>query len=1201
MCRIPSWMQDAIPLALVAAALGLVASGCFNEQDRAGAPALLVSPSEAKQGDWLAITLSAEGVEFSQCADLTVESLEFVFKTGENLTGENLIKVHSVDMLSSTQIRAYVDIDQDAAAGAYIVRLYCDLLTTFEGDFNVKQSSEDLPLTLLPPSLAAGSQEQTLSLIGTKKFFDEETSYVIFGDGTQVVVLEQAEGDESTDGSYVLEVTVNVSPSAPEKEIDVVVVMGTSVARGKLLITGYVEPSISLEDPKEVERPAADEGQPRQYTLKIKGEGVNFVPAENDAGAEDPLATQVSFPYGENNLDSPGIVVTRVNVLNQKELETNISVYDFAYIGVTRLRVTTGDHNPETTLTVTAAEDDPTLDLFPRTVTRGSKNRGVLAKAHNFEFASSTTIKCLDAGCMVKSYPPDVPSKQMVLSVSIDAGFSANSATVEVVSGAITVRESLIIVDPEGLVLEPIDGVALVQGSTGNEMALELRLGEFDAQATASVLTRSGLKIVSQSMNEARTIISLVIDVDEDAPTGPALIRIVSGADVLEALTNISPSENVPWFSVQPDWIAQGRRTVMMDLEAAGFKFSKSDTIFNYDDPAIQTHNLAVDDVDAGLARLEIDVSPLARSDIITIYVRTAENQAAATFHVLKIETPIITSISPTEVARGNTEMISVRVEGMEFGATVAEVMDNIGVEVHDVRVDPLDNHNAEFEMVVDDQGPGGWIGVLLMSDWQNVVVPIFIDAGDSEPLTMQISPDSISVGSRPAEMSITLPTQALLTGSSEIHTGILGAYPTLPDIENPSNATFSLDVRFDVEADGSGVPLFATTSKGAAVGFAALDALEFHDLKENAPWQEVMTDGSEVLVDVAPGQTPSVLFSSEGREGFAEMAFELLSSNALDTAAASAGNFIWITDESEARLLVSTPSDPAGAPYEIRVKSIGAGADLLVEEGGKSPDDDAEWEIEDDPCEQPILLAGAIDGALDADTVWVQETSCKLEIAVLARALADRPWSTPDLKLRLEASDGSTLAESTGWPAPDNADPLIVTDSNLADATLIIDSENASAGSYLVNIRRPFLISEIGRSPFLEYIEINVEEGVSLSQLTMELVDSETGLVLDSFSFLNQTVENDGTVVIGATESPEFDIMDPIAVMPDEGAFAVRLLWNGQLVDAVQVGDGQYDFGEGEPIPDKDGVSVFTRILGLDTNNNKGDFIGRWVGDPGR
>jgi hypothetical protein len=134
-----------------------------------------------------------------------------------------------------------------------------------------------------------------------------------------------------------------------------------------------------------------------------------------------------------------------------------------------------------------------------------------------------------------------------------------------------------------------------------------------------------------------------------------------------------------------------------------------------------------------------------------------------------------------------------------------------------------------------------------------------------------------------------------------------------------------------------------------------------------------------------------------------------------------------------------------------------------------------------------------------------------------------------------------------------------------------------------------------------MEYIELEVEEGTNLDHLTMELVDAETGLVIDSFSFLGQIIVNDGVVVIGAASAPEVDVVHQIAVLPDQGAFALRLFSNGQLIDAIQVGDGQYDFGEGEPIPHKDDVSVFMRVLGIDTNDNKADFVGRWTGVPGQ
>ena len=203
------------------------------------------------------------------------------------------------------------------------------------------------------------------------------------------------------------------------------------------------------------------------------------------------------------------------------------------------------------------------------------------------------------------------------------------------------------------------------------------------------------------------------MDVAEDAPIGPALVQIENDGTSLETLLSIEASGNVPWISVSPNWTAQGRRRASLELTANGFDFSKGIAAISFDDPAIRLISFEVDKDDPQKGIVTAELSPVAGSDMTVIYARVGEIQAAATFRVLDIEKPRVVTVDPPEITRGSTaETITIEVEGIDLGATLAEVMNGIGVNV--TKTDVLPGNMVEVELVTEVTGPVGWIGILL-------------------------------------------------------------------------------------------------------------------------------------------------------------------------------------------------------------------------------------------------------------------------------------------------------------------------------------------------------------------------------------------------------------------------------------------------------------------------------------------------------
>ena len=216
-----------------------------------------------------------------------------------------------------------------------------------------------------------------------------------------------------------------------------------------------------------------------------------------------------------------------------------------------------------------------------------------------------------------------------------------------------------------------------------------------------------------------------------------------------------------------------------------------------------------------------------------------------------------------------------------------------------------------------------------------------------------------------------------------------------------------------------------------------------------------------------------------------------------------------------------------------------------------------------------------------------------------MARSVADRVWAVPDLRMDLLDSSDVLLDYSKGWPTDADADPRIYFDGDSVFRQIAVSAEQATAGFYMLNIRRPTLVREVCRVPGESFIELELEPGQAMDTLTVVLLDPDNGAVLAVLP-LSGTAPTDGLVVIGNGTLPFVDIEDTTGVSlftPGSG-FVIALLDGVLRVDALQVG-GLGDYWEGNSLVN--GTEVcFARFGGIDTDDNLFDFIAGWEPTPG-
>jgi hypothetical protein len=1178
MSRITAWLRAAIrvaPAALLAV--------CSPQGDRDEAAELLLDPSSALQGASLVVQISAPGVEFDECGQLADPATAVdavIFDSPEAAP----IEVYVVQVLSPQLLRVEIAVDPDAEVGAHTVELACGSGPKPSGVFEVRERLDDPLLSIVPPGAAAGSTNLELELSVEGGEFDAENNHVIFGDGSHVAIEEQL-----LESATEMMVFVEIAGNAPIGTMEVAVTSGARVARGEFEIEEKIYPTIQV-DPDQVVRPAGGESAV-QASLSVTGSGTHFQQASGtDTDSSGGGGTIVEFPA------NPGVEVTAVSVESDTQLSLNIMVDEWAVLGPTPLRVTTGDEVVQTDFTVLAALASPVMTVSPESLPRGCESELLIAQAVNFAFVDPLGVEIAADGCQVDNWEVLQSSESpnaMAVEISVDPCFEGSSVVLEVTSGGEAVAAHLGIEEPEGPSLAVPDPLSIPQGYDGYAVLVFQSAGQFSESAEVEVLIRSGVQIVYQSPAIDGSSLTLQLRVADDAPVGPALLRVLDGELELETFVEIVPSGDVPWCDVSPGVVMAGRRDVVLSFESSGLALDGGVEV-GFDDPAIDLRDASL--AGQGEGELEVDVGLTARTDMTVVYLETSAGRAAATLRGLPRSGGVF-SLSPAQVSRQDdpNPVLLVDAEGADLEGAVAQLPPEVGVDIE--RLTALSAGTAELEISLEPQGPGGWMGVVLKIGSEWLVAPLEV-VGDDETLTLELSPDEVAPGARGAEIGIEIPAgipaASLDPVLSTARAGATGAAAALLEVISDSEALVALDVAHDIDPPAGGIPLLVTASRGALVGLVQLEPLASSSLAAEQPWSGYLEEGEAQLLSVDPGDPPAVVRARADDADYAETAIELLADDGIVAEERVEGGRLWLVNDSVALLAVSPVGNPSGDPCRAELFSLGSAATELVE-----PDDDPSEALEiGDPCLAPLLARGAIDAALDVDRVAVAETSCRLAAIVIARGAMDRPWAVPDARLELRDGADEVLQASDGWPAQADDDPRLFFDGDPSGRQIAVLGQLGSAGGYLLNLRRASVIGELCRSAPGSFVEIWLEPGTSTDDISLELVDGSSGLLLESLSLAGETLDNDGTIVIGGVSSVDADLVDPLGDLPDSGSFAIRLLRAGEVVDAVQLGGGG-DHGEGQAVGD-DGSPCFFRVGGIDSDDNGVDFLGVWTPTPG-
>jgi hypothetical protein len=742
----------------------------------------------------------------------------------------------------------------------------------------------------------------------------------------------------------------------------------------------------------------------------------------------------------------------------------------------------------------------------------------------------------------------------------------------------------------------------------------------FDIETTVSVSERSGFDIVTAGpYNEGQSLFIVVAEVADDAPLGRASLHIDD--DDVDFLVEYSvvPSEDTPAnVLVEPGTVPAGAREATFRLESVdptGDGSSAEMLLFDagappevsFDNPAIRATALEV--LGQTSAVVDAEILPGIAADMAVMYVTSGEAKAAASFRVLPEEQQVVSAPEP-DLERGEeTEIVFVEaiapagVFGPEH--VVGDVFDGIGVEV--LSLDLYENQPTPMtdalylQVRVAPTGPTGWFGVLLTDGRGTAVLPLrILGAAADDDLTMAVAPatadGALHTGDQGVKIDALLPAVAA-TGAlpAAARAGVPGAFARLDEIDGTA-ALLTVDVAQNAVATDDGIPLLVRVGPGAAVGFAPYVPAEPVGLAEGGSVDVFLEPTLNPVARIAAAADTEAAYAwvGLGEPAHADASLVCVADDELSAQGVSERGLVWLTGGGIATLLIR-PVDPTeGLPSTVRLGSYDGALEVVAEDDGTPI-------AVGDPCAGPSLVAAEIGAPLDEDQFLVASTSgCEASAAVIARAMGGRPWSTPDVLL--EIPDAGDAGFSRGWPTAAQADPRLYFDLGpTLPVTLNVAPELASAGDYLLNVRRSSVLREIcgcdGAGP--SYIELDMRPGTELAAFAVRLVDPLSLLYLELP--LSGTVPADGVVRIGNPEEGEPDIVDTAGVtaFPAGEPFAVQLLKGGLTLDALQV-DGPPGAGEGTPATSAGAPRCLARLASIDTNDNERDFVEGWLPTPG-
>lgn len=571
---------------------------CCTNGGKEGKIRITIEPLEAKQGENVTLMISGEGINFFESKpDLRV------------VEGETGISLGQVSIDNPLRARARLEISEEALPDEPHIILVAWKGHEFRFNFRVLKAVKTPVVWFDPPGREQGF-EGFVTLKGQNTHFLAGETHLLFPDESGIKVLE-IRVNSSQNASIKMSIPSDSSPRLHTVSVST----NEETANTTFEIYPLIFPILTV-NPDSI----------RQGYSEV----INLF-VENMEILEDDF--KVEFPQ---NL---GISVEDKLFIDSSTVRIQVKVSEDAPLGWTPIILSSGGKKATGNVKVIPmVSSSPFIRIFPSVFTRGSRNNEMQILGFGTHFAQGETTVSFDPPEGIQAGEVTVLSssqQRAITAVDVDDDAAAGARYVIVATGDEIARGAVTITDAVFPSVNA-DPFLLLRGSVNQVINFESRgISFLDGFSDVSFPRNSGIVEKSEPViDPLGNSLSIVVDVMDDAPTGPVLVSVKIGSRDFDVPMLVDSGGIIPILTIMPPYVSVPSMSTVLNIRGNGTHFDSQNTMVFFEEPSIDVLNYSV--INEEEATVEIKVPSWVTSRRCILYVVSGEEIISAWFSLSK-------------------------------------------------------------------------------------------------------------------------------------------------------------------------------------------------------------------------------------------------------------------------------------------------------------------------------------------------------------------------------------------------------------------------------------------------------------------------------------------------------------------------------------------------------------------------------------